>query len=389
MATEFPLNFAPASSEGVLPIENSATQMRYRRSIIWEVDLFGFGIGSKTGEGSFTVTFKSEGGEVFFQQTVTVKLFMVSLSFPGLNLFTWNYVKDEFETSIVDGTEITPDNIGDYLLGGTALSEQGDLQPASGESSTDLTATIIADWVSPIYLFPSGIPGGTIVEISNDTWSFGAPKNAEYQWAFLESGSGDAIRDPRTGETWFFYVANGALRCSRTRRREGFDFEDNSPIIHAGSVRGFTPFRRGANLICEYGTGLGTHISNSADSGVTWRDDVVIESGVTSLAKIYDEKSGRMCIYGTARDDDDDNGIERGDVVRLFLTRTTEDGGWKIQVKEKIADPAPPTSGVVGLEENGGRYTLMVQDGSSARIFISTNGMASFTEQKPLDDPDI
>jgi hypothetical protein len=189
--------FKPAGSDFVLPIEEAKGSMRYRHALVWEVDLFGFGIGAKTKSGSWTLELITPDGTVIFKQVVTLTLQLVSLSVPGLNLFVWNYVKDTFETTIIGGETVTKETIGPYLLGGTAESEQGDMQPASGESSTDLTATIISDWYSPVYLFE--IPEGTKFEASQDSWGSGSTTRSEYQWAFGEALTRervDAMYDP-------------------------------------------------------------------------------------------------------------------------------------------------------------------------------------------------
>src|SRR5690606_34314248 len=146
---------------------------RYRRAIIWQVDLLGFGIGSKVRKASWTVQIEAPGGRLLFRQKVEMELMLVSLSVPGLSLFTWNIVKDNASTDateVIDGKELAEGEISNYLLKGLL---QSNMIPASGESSTNLTATIITDWYSPGYLFPGGIPTGSKVTITADEWGLG------------------------------------------------------------------------------------------------------------------------------------------------------------------------------------------------------------------------
>ena len=56
MPLDWITEFKPAQSDGTLPVEGSAGAMRYRRAVIWQVDLSGFGIGGR----SFTRTIASE-----------------------------------------------------------------------------------------------------------------------------------------------------------------------------------------------------------------------------------------------------------------------------------------------------------------------------------------
>jgi hypothetical protein len=82
------------------------------------------------------------------------------------------------------------------LLGGMA-KEQGNLIPASGEDSTNVVATIITDWYSPVYLFE--IPVGTKLRVTQDSWGMGSSNRSEWAFAFgqaLTRERVDALHDP-------------------------------------------------------------------------------------------------------------------------------------------------------------------------------------------------
>jgi hypothetical protein len=184
------LDFNAAKSDGTLPLDHSARAMRYKRAFIWKVDVTTIGINGGLYKGGWTVEITNETGAiVFFKHHVTLTLFLVSLGVPGAVLFTWAFQHDEFDTSVVAAFPTTKENVGQFLQGGTALSEQGNMIPGGGADTTDMTATIIADWESPIYLFKS--PGQTLpprskVKITKDQWNLG-PASVEYGWAFDEA----------------------------------------------------------------------------------------------------------------------------------------------------------------------------------------------------------
>lgn len=184
--------FKAATSGGTLPLDKPARAMRYKRALIWKVDVSTLGISGQVGKGSWTVEITDESGAiVFFKSKVTLSLFLVSLGVSGLSLFTWNFVKDEFDTTRVAAFDTDKTNIGKFMGGGTAQSEQGDLRPASGQDSTNGIATIITDWYSPIYVFKSPgrpFPPRAKVKITKDTWGFG-PASVEYGWAFDEAAA--------------------------------------------------------------------------------------------------------------------------------------------------------------------------------------------------------
>jgi hypothetical protein len=182
--------FHPATSGGVLPIAGVAKAFRFKKALIWEVNLTSEGMTGVDGIGSFTITFTSPGGKVLFKSVITIRLFMVGLGLPGIIFFTWNFVSDSFDTTVANGKDVTNETVGQYVQGGTFESQHGLLDPASGQENTNAVATIVADWYSPIYV-NHRMPKGTKVTITNDTWGFG-PASVEYGWAFLE-GSEDRV----------------------------------------------------------------------------------------------------------------------------------------------------------------------------------------------------
>ena len=213
-------NFIPAQSDGTLPLDGVAGAMRYKRAIIWEVDLHGFGIGGRSLKGEWTLSIESPTGTVLFHQTVEMELFFVYLNMPGLAFFTWNILKDNAATTatdIIDGQEVEPAQMKDYLMTGLL---QSNMIPASGQGSTNLTATIVTDWYSPGYQFPTGIPPGSKVKTKLDTWGFG-PASVEYSWAFGPGGQVlDTFFHPHTGQTFLLHVDDGTLKVARTRRAQ-------------------------------------------------------------------------------------------------------------------------------------------------------------------------
>ncbi len=233
--------YKSAQSDGTLPNTKTAKKIRYRKSIIWTIDLGSLGINGNIKNFEWTIEIDNiDGSQRYFKQTVGLQLFLVSLGASGIELFTWNYVKDTFDTTAVAGVPTTKDTIGQFLQGGTALSEQGDLQPASGQDSTDLTATIITDWYSPIYLLKEPgrqLPTGYRFTKSRDTGGVGNLQST-YQFAFEDGtpASLGSLIDPLGS----LITARGAYDGERifTGRAWGGKFEN----IEAGAaIKGTAP----------------------------------------------------------------------------------------------------------------------------------------------------
>lgn len=246
MPTRWYNDFASAQSNGTLPNKKTAKAVRIKKSIFWTVDLLGLGIGSKTKTGEWTITItNADGSQIYFKQTVKLSLMLVSLGAVGLQLFTWNVINgssgEKYETSVVAGIPTTPDTIGQFLQGGTALSEQGIAIPGSGNESTDATATIIFDYFSPIYLFKAPgrqLPVGYKVKISRDTWGIGTA-NSTYQFAFEEGvpASLGSTFDPYGA----LLTARGAYDGERVFTGRAWRGNDYQFLDAGGALKGTSP----------------------------------------------------------------------------------------------------------------------------------------------------
>lgn len=226
--------FKAANRDGVLPIKAQASQFRYRKAIIWKVDLTNRLINGGVYEGSWVVEFQDGKTQaVLFHQKVTLQMFLVSLNFAGLHLFTWNIFGEKYDTTNVGGQATTsgPDgNIGDFLLGGTWQSEQGYGDPASGQDSSGVDATISFDYISPIYRLGTHgakvLKKGDLVVVTRDQWNFG-PTTIEYGWAFLENDVGN----PRVAAS---FGKAGELLTMRPNAADGVRLGRADPTANFG-----------------------------------------------------------------------------------------------------------------------------------------------------------
>ncbi len=366
-------NFTSAQSDGTLPLDSTAGAMRYKRAIIWEVDLFGFGIGSKIKKASWVVQIESPDGSLLFFQEVEMELMLISLSVPGLSLFTWNIVKDNASTDatdIIDGKELGEGEIKKYLLGGLL---QSNMIPASGQSSTNFTATIITDWYSPGYLFPGGIPAGSKVKIKTDVWDLG-PASVEYSWAF---GSGGTILDtliaPETGQTFLLHLDDGDLKLARTRR--GQPTLELRKVADPDAPADDTPEgRERAALRCDYEASLAPtkldpsftrlyrkdgalysvclanrlRLFRSHSDGKDWKELEIMPVETTTATRLnitlqacaFDREGSTLYLYGSTTQDDKENKLKSG--RPMFVELKNEGNNWKVSARGEVKDGDQP-----------------------------------------------
>lgn len=173
------------ASDGTLPNKALAGQFQYKRALIWNVPLFGFGAGFKVATGTWHIQLKN-GETVIFEQTVALTLQLISIGFTGgLQLFTWQFQKEVITTPIIGGAPTGDDNPSwSYTIGATDKSEFGILVPGGGSDYTDVEATIIAEWQSPVYRM--NVPTGTKLHIVTDHWGLGSSSRPEWQFRFKD-----------------------------------------------------------------------------------------------------------------------------------------------------------------------------------------------------------
>lgn len=366
--------FRAAQSSGILPNEKPAKAMRMKKAIFWTVDLLGFGIGSKTKSGEWTVTISNaDESQLFFKQLVKLSLMLVSLSVPGLSLFTWNVINgtsgEKYETSFVAGVPTTPENIGQFLQGGTVFSEQGIAIPGSGNESTNLTATILFDYFSPIYLFGSPgrmLPPGYKVRISRDTWGIGTA-NSTYGFAFEDGALGldtkidayDALLTARVG------VGESILT---SRAWPGGDYR---VLLPTAPVSGSDPFLTelsDGRLLLAVKVAEGYVEMQSHNSGWTWERLKYPDSdgGLTPKARAVWPPETQMPL--SLKLDDQTRLSIAVDGAQLLSRVVSEHG-----LSESVVVGAASSAGAYSLEEAPDGRLLIIDE--TGRPLFSSNGL--------------
>jgi hypothetical protein len=436
MPLDWITEFKPAQSDGTLPVEGSAGAMRYRRAVLWQVDLSGFGIGGRSIKGSWEVTITSPSGSELFHQVVEVELFFVYLSLPGIAFYTWNFVKDDAAgkaTTLIDGKEVGEDEMEGYLMLGL---RQSAMEPSSGQGNTDFTAFIAADWLSPGYLFPAGIPAGSKVTIKRDTWGFG-PASVEYSWAF---GPGEAVLDsliaPTTGQTFLLHIADGDLKLARTRRGQptielreidNGDEEEQEQPPRCDYEAGISPdkyvpsfarlYRKNGALYCVAASD-DLKLFRSDNDGQDWKELASMPAenlNITISACAFDSKGSTLTLYGTTTNDeviakgqastaDNDGGKKEVKLTQgkpMFVVVKNQGDTWKVSARGEVKDgdapkpadnadeetPEPenelPNENIAGLEYAGGRFYLTVKAGENGlSLYYSDDGLRSLKKLK-------
>lgn len=184
-------DWKPTNSDHTLPNDSVAGQFRYRHYVTWEVFLQNnLGIGFRDGKGNWHIQIISPLGKVIFEQNVEITIRTVALGGLGLVFFTWQFLKQDFDTTVVAGQTITDTNPAwSYTIGNTVNGEQVALfNPGGGQDYSDGTALIEGFWESTIYR--SQIPVGSTLHVIQDTWGLGISTRPEYQFSFGEAQLG-------------------------------------------------------------------------------------------------------------------------------------------------------------------------------------------------------
>lgn len=363
-------DWKPAQSDGTLPLEKPAKQFRYRHYVNWEVDLRGWGIGYKNAVGSWKLQVK-DGEKVLFEQEVQITIQVFSLGMLGLVLFTWNFVKDIFVTTIINGQEVTEENPAwKFTLGGGEFSEQGIFIPGGGSSYSDAIAIIEGFFETTIYI--SDFPVGAKQDIIFDHWGLGASRRPEWQWSFLDGGFASvSLFDPTTGMT-FKALSEGSESVAYSTRqlRYGTLFEKQFTLYEEPATY-LNLFNLPPSVLCVADIG-GLRVFESRDDGQTWIRPADYMADIKPLASALSSDGGQIYIYGTAADS--------GDLIYLILER--EGAKWKSKktgtVQPNSAGELPPTDKITGLDFVEGTLILNVTQNDVLETWQSTNDMKSF-----------
>ena len=355
-------DWKPADSNKVLPNDNVAGQFRYRHYVNWEVFLGGtFGIGSKQATGSWQMRLRSPSDEIIFEQEVKITMQVVALGFFGLILFTWNFVKQDINTTVVAGQQITETNPAwTYTIGGGEFSEDNAyFAPGGGSDYSDATATITGFWESTIYR--SQIPVGSKLDVVYDHWGLGVSARPEWQFSFGESALGkiDSTIDAYNqlylaAPTW---ELNNGIAFSRSwqpyqYRNEYSTLNGDSPSIGVGDDGRVMMIKR---------DDTGVFLYKSLDAMQTWEKDesahlaqgvdmpqVLILKGGATLAVVKTGATWRYTHIGSDGVYTDGTFKGEGDLV----TASESDDGTLYAINEKGTVIATSTDGGKTFGEN-------------------------------------
>lgn len=242
---------APGIIKGLLPIEDVADALSYRKALEVQVflDVSDFGISQRDLTGRWQVRVRSNGardaagnylGLVLFKQTVewTARVVALSLGF-GLALVTWQPLGDggagKQQTTVVGGqpcavvTDVNDaaqmeaygqsgawrflDTVS-FLPNATPRAkydaEKGFSLFTPEGAATVGGYTFNAVWQSPYYRYE--ISSGAILETVFDNWQSSILTEARYTVSQREGASGSAaLLDVRTGAHWRLFVVRGVL----------------------------------------------------------------------------------------------------------------------------------------------------------------------------------
>lgn len=413
--------------EGLLPIEGSASAFRYRKVIqIVVTGTFEGSFGAQV-KGNWLVRVRENGfrggdgayvGAILFEQEVffTADITVVPMG-PGLNLVTWKPLgpagSGEHRTSICNGEECAivenvydpkPGEIEAYGANGAwrfrdSSINTGNMTPRQkyeferGFSdwedegvATSGSYIFFAEWQSSDFL--SDFPEGAILETVYDRWQTGQlDTEALYTFSYKPGEElFDAVSDAWTGQKWWIYKGNGAMRCARTRCGDGsYKISDEDPVVLAGAFGSLRAMQHGHTLLVLHQMGSGVGLRFSISDGREWYSMNNMIENVKQIDAVGDTDGGEIIVLGIAKVAIE--GIPSGSLVRVVLTTTDENGedGFPLRWKQKeinqiaaVGDTVLPTKPKGRLTRDGGNLDWIVQDSNDVQVYRSTDNGRSF-----------
>ena len=270
-------------------------------------------------------------------------------------------------------------------------AEQGYSDPTTGGDYSDLWATILTDWISPIYLLDLAA-GDRIHIVQANAGGPYVTKAANIQTQTQPTGSLDVVRDANTGESWVFYADGPSLRCAHERRLVDFPLDSEvDTCLSANSPDRVRAFMSNRILYCVYSVGSFLRLNYSLDAGETWQEmPMLVATNVKLFGATISEDGSSMYLLGKATatdaetnpDDAPEGIIQSGDMVRIVLRRTGENKEWEVTIKEKVTGTLP--SGIANLvadiERAGMAFYWFAKKGNDVVLMASDNEMGSFEE---------
>jgi len=326
---------------------------------------------------------KPSDAEVIFQQRVDLEYTLVAIlesvfGIPVVSFYFWFSSKEQIATSIPSPVQ-------------TIGAEQGYSDPTTGGDYSDLWATILTDWISPIYLLDLAA-GDRIHIVQANAGGPYVTKAANIQTQTQSTGSLDVVRDANTGESWVFYADGPSLRCAHERRLVDFPLDSEvDTCLSANSPDRVRAFMSNRILYCVYSVGSFLRLNYSLDAGETWQEmPMLVATNVKLFGATISEDGSSMYLLGKATatdaetnpDDAPEGIIQSGDMVRIVLRRTGENKEWEVTIKEKVTGTLP--SGIANLvadiERAGMAFYWFAKKGNDVVLMASDNEMGSFEE---------
>lgn len=301
--------------------------------------------------------------------TIEEQYFVLIAGGSGLVLYSWNWVSpsEKITGTIGEGPDAPPMTLGQGTFG---------VEPEEGSGTSDNEVIVESRFYSGIFTEPLE-PGDKLKIAFHNAGAGYVVARASLQLATEQSVPlGQALRDPRVGTTWWFYVKDGKTRCALTRNDKGFRQRSDDAQVYALAATYFRAFRTGTTLYTVVQSNESINIIESRDEGVNWVATFDLEENIKILATQYFD--GCIYIYAEATativSNDPKNparNVEQGDLVRLVVRLKGE--LWEVAELGVIDGDDLPTKDIIGFECEKRTLYMMTNSDDRLRIFRSTD----------------
>lgn len=429
-------DFATVVPSGALKIDGGASAFRYQKNIL--INVFGDFASSYsqvlTGEWKIRVredARKDANGKpnarVLFEQTVTWQAMVTAINIGGISFVTWQPLGDagsgKQQTTICNGEVCatipniyiaTQQQLADYEVSGAwkfldrtpAQNSTPNQHFVQEEGFTIFTPEGAAEiggysfsavWESANYL--CDIPEGALFEVVTDKWQFGTlNRQAAYAFSYKKGEleqTLDTLFEKRTGQRWFLYVADNALKLTRSRHiapqfalaaEKQTDF---TSVVWEKPSRAMRLHRSASVLlvVLQVKGESSVRFLASYDDGQTWSAIMSLVANVTLLASAMSADGSTLWTYGISAATEVDNSkpdsekLTQNDIIYCELKR--ENTTWKMAARgviKHVDGLTLPTKDIARLERTSDILRLTFKDTAGFRVLESSDGLRSLKE---------
>lgn len=175
------------------------------------------------------------------------------------------------------------------------------------------------------------------------------------------------IHEQESGLFFYGYIANGALRCAKSRNAASYTTSGDVQVDDGSSPATWNhaAFHHNGYLCYVFTVGRTVFLRESKDSGATWGARVTIASNSILLGVAFEQDSG--ILYCLVRD-------SSGNTFYAKASLNQQAGTWTPVSPVAVSGLGTGLTATPVIYENG-QYTAIVKSGINLNLFNSTDGV--------------